>query len=90
MIHRFLHALELSRMGANIEIESCSLAKIKGVKRLFGTSVKSHNLRSGAALILAGLASKGETVISEAEKIYRGYQDIEKKLQSCGAQISSL
>lgn len=83
---RFNHAEELRRMGANIKIESRS-AIIKGVESLSGARVKAHDLRAGAALVLAGLAAEGSTVVSDIEHIDRGYDSLELKLRSLGASI---
>ena len=84
--NRFMHVAELSRMGANIKIEGHS-AVIQGTKKLQGAQVKATDLRAGAALILAGLVSEGETEISEIRHIDRGYVEIEKKLGAVGARI---
>jgi UDP-N-acetylglucosamine 1-carboxyvinyltransferase len=85
---RFLYALELRKMGANIIIDNSNTAAIvSGVQSLKGCYVKAHDLRGGAALLVAALAAKGETIIHNAEKIYRGYQKIEVNLANCGAQI---
>ena len=73
-------------MGA--DIETCGKnAIIKGVRRLSGANVKATDLRGGAALILAGLAAKGKTTITNIEYILRGYENIEEKLRSLGAKI---
>ncbi len=85
---RFLYTQELRKMGANIIIDNSNTAAIvSGVPSLRGSYVKAHDLRGGAALLVAALAAKGETVIQSAEKIYRGYQNIEVNLSNCGAQI---
>lgn len=83
---RFAHVDELKRLGANIKIEGRSVI-IKGRKNLIGATVKATDLRAGAALILAGLASHGATTISNVRHIDRGYVDIEKKLKKLGAEI---
>ncbi len=83
---RFNHAEELRRMGANIKIESRS-AIIKGVEKLSGARVKAHDLRAGAALVLAGLAAEGSTVVSDIAHIDRGYDSLELKLRGLGAAI---
>ena len=85
--NRFMHVQELSRMGANIKIEGRT-AIIKGVKRLDGTTVKATDLRAGAALFIAALTARGETVITDSEHIDRGYENIVEKLNSLGADIS--
>ncbi|MBN4050687.1 MAG: UDP-N-acetylglucosamine 1-carboxyvinyltransferase [Alkaliphilus sp.] len=84
--NRFAHVSELKRLGANIKIEGRSVI-IKGRKNLMGAHVNATDLRAGAALILAGLASRGKTTISNVEHIDRGYVDIEGKLARLGANI---
>ncbi|MEA3560771.1 MAG: UDP-N-acetylglucosamine 1-carboxyvinyltransferase [Candidatus Omnitrophota bacterium] len=83
---RFLHVSELNRMGSNIYLEGSS-AIISGVKKLSGASVMASDLRASAALILAGLVAKGETVVSRIYHLDRGYEKIEAKLQALGAKI---
>lgn len=84
--NRFKHVEELLRMGANIKLEG-RLAVIKGVKRLNGANVRAMDLRGGAALVIAGLAAEGETVVSDIRHIERGYDRIEEKLAGVGAII---
>lgn len=84
---RFKHISELCRMGADITVEG-QTAVIKGVKSLKGAYVSGKDLRCGAALILAGLAAEGETVVENACYVQRGYEQIEKALTSLGANIS--
>ncbi len=84
--NRYKHVDELLRMGANIKLEG-RLAVIKGVKKLVGANVYARDLRGGAALVLAGLAAEGETVISDIKHIDRGYDSIEEKLRRVGASI---
>ncbi len=84
--NRFMHAAELGRMGANITIEGHT-AIVKGVQDLCGAPVMATDLRASASLILAGLAAKGETVISRVYHIDRGYVEMEKKLSELGANI---
>ncbi len=83
---RYKHVDELLKMGANIRIDG-RMAVIKGVSRLNGAQVVSRDLRGGSALILAGLAASGETVITGLEHIDRGYYKIEEKLSEIGADI---
>jgi len=83
---RFMHVSELSRMGAKILVDGNS-AFIHGVKSLSGAPVMASDLRAGAVLILAGMAAKGETVISRVYHIDRGYEKIEEKLTNIGADI---
>ncbi|HHV98486.1 MAG TPA: UDP-N-acetylglucosamine 1-carboxyvinyltransferase [Clostridiaceae bacterium] len=84
--NRYKHVEELLRMGANIKLEG-RLAVIKGVNKLKGASVTARDLRGGAALVLAGLAAEGETVVSGVRHIDRGYESIENKLLQLGAII---
>ena len=87
--NRFMHAPELIRMGANIEVQG-GVARVAGVKKLKGAPVMATDLRASVSLILAGLASSGETVISRVYHLDRGYENIEKKLSSCGADIKRI
>lgn len=84
--NRFMHVDELLRMGANIRIDGRT-AIIKGVPRLYGTGVKATDLRAGAALILAGLAASGETLVAGVRHIDRGYENLVGKLSNLGADI---
>ncbi len=83
---RFLYAQELNRMGADIQI-SRDVAVIRGVERLKGANVKATDLRAGAALIIAGLSAEGETIVEDMVHVWRGYEAIDKKLKSLGAQV---
>ena len=83
---RFKYVDELSRMGADTKTEGNS-AIINGVERLSGAPVAGTDLRATAALILAGLAAKGETEVSGVQYLDRGYEDFEEKLQGLGAQV---
>ena len=87
--NRFMHAPELIRMGANIEVQG-GVAKVTGVKKLKGAPVMATDLRASVSLILAGLASSGETSISRVYHLDRGYENIEKKLSDCGANIKRI
>ena len=87
--NRYKHVDELLRMGANIKLEG-RLAVIKGVKKLIGANVCARDLRGGAALVLAGLAAEGETIISDIKHIDRGYEKIEEKLRQAGASIQRI
>ena len=84
--NRFMHVNELIRMGADIVIEGNS-AIVKGVKKLRGAPVMATDLRASASLVLAGLASEGKTELSRVYHIDRGYERIEEKLSSLGADI---
>ncbi len=83
---RFQHARELNKMKARIEVRERE-ATIRGVKELAGTGVVARDLRGGAALVLAGLAAEGTTVIDQVWHIDRGYESIEKALRQLGADI---
>jgi UDP-N-acetylglucosamine 1-carboxyvinyltransferase len=87
--NRFAHAQELQRMGANIKISEHN-AIIYGVDKLSGAPVKSTDLRAGAALILAGLAAEGDTLVYGMKHIYRGYEKIITKLSQLGADIKEI
>ncbi len=84
--NRFKYVDELARMGANVKVES-NVAVISGVHRLTGADVSAPDLRAGAALVLAGLAAEGHTVIDETKYILRGYERFDEKLRSLGACI---
>jgi UDP-N-acetylglucosamine 1-carboxyvinyltransferase len=84
--NRFLHASEMSRMGANILIEG-RRALVHGPTMLSGATVIASDLRASASLVLAALVAQGETVIDRVYHIDRGYERIEEKLAAVGAQI---
>jgi len=84
--NRFMHALELARMGANIRLDGRQ-AIVAGATPLSGAQVIASDLRASASLVLAGLAAKGETVIDRVYHIDRGYERIEAKLKGVGARI---
>jgi len=83
---RLKHITDLCRMGADITVEG-QTAVIKGVQRLKGTCVTARDLRGGAALILAGLAAEGETIVENSFYMERGYENIEEGLAHMGAKI---
>ena len=83
---RFLYAAELNRMGADIRVKG-DTAVISGVERLSGANVKATDLRAGAALIIAGLAAQGRTQVEDMVHVWRGYEAIDVKLRSLGAQV---
>ena len=87
--NRFRYVDELTRMGANIKVEG-NTAIINGVGRYTGDSLSAPDLRAGAALVLAGLAAEGFTMIDEIQYIQRGYEDFELKLKGLGAQIEKV
>ncbi|MBZ5598011.1 MAG: UDP-N-acetylglucosamine 1-carboxyvinyltransferase [Acidobacteriia bacterium] len=84
--NRFMHALELVRMGANIRIEG-SRAVVRGKTPLSAAAVLASDLRASASLVLAALVADGETIIDRVYHIDRGYEHIEEKLRGVGAQI---
>ena len=84
--NRFMHAPELRRMGADIEIAG-NLAVVRGKSRLIGTDVMASDLRASASLILAGLAAEGRTVLHRIYHLQRGYERLAEKLRAVGANI---
>lgn len=84
--NRFMHAPELMRMGANIEVHG-GHATVHGVGKLKGAPVMATDLRASVSLILAGLAAEGETVVSRVYHLDRGYERVEEKLKGVGAHI---
>lgn len=88
--NRFMHVPELNRMGANIRQIDNTHAMIQGVKELSGSTVMASDLRGGAALVVAALAAKGETLLQRVYHIDRGYRRIEEKLQGLGADIERI
>ena len=87
--NRLMHVLELQRMGANINLDK-NIAYIKGVRNLSAAPVMATDLRASAALVLAGLAAKGETIIDRIYHIDRGYEEIDQKLFQLGAKVLRL
>ena len=85
--NRYKYVNELRKMGAKITIEG-KICIIKGTRKLYGANVEAEDLRGGASLVLAGLFAKGKTKISNIKYILRGYEDLDKKLNSLGAKIS--
>jgi len=84
--NRFMHALELVRMGANVKVEG-NRAVVRGRTPLSGAAVQASDLRASASLVLAALVAEGETIIDRVYHIDRGYERIEEKLRGVGAQI---
>src|SRR5438067_4358277 len=84
--NRFMHALEMVRMGANIKIEG-SRAVVRGKTPLSAAAVLASDLRASASLVLAALVAEGETIIDRVYHIDRGYEHIEEKLRGVGAQV---
>jgi UDP-N-acetylglucosamine 1-carboxyvinyltransferase len=83
---RFMHVSEMSRMGADIALES-NIAIVKGIKTLRGAPVMASDLRASAALVIAGMVAKGKTEINRVYHIDRGYERIDDKLRLLGARI---
>ena len=84
--NRFKYIDELARMGASVKVEG-NTAIISGVEKLTGALVSAPDLRAGAALVIAGLAAEGITIVDDIVYIQRGYEDFEEKLRSLGAEI---
>jgi len=84
--NRFRYVNELVRMGADVRVQGHH-AVIRGVERLSGAPVRAPDLRAGAALVLAGMVAEGETVVSDASHVERGYDDLAGKLSALGAAI---
>jgi UDP-N-acetylglucosamine 1-carboxyvinyltransferase len=84
--NRFMHAQELKRMGADIEVEG-NTAVVKGLSRLDGATVMATDLRASACLVLAGLVARGETQVDRIYHLDRGYEQLEAKLSALGAHI---
>jgi len=84
--NRFMHAVELQRLGANIQIDG-GTAVVTGVDKLEGAEVMATDLRASAGLVIAGLVAEGETVIDRIDHLDRGYEHLEEKLRTLGAQV---
>lgn len=84
--NRFKHAAELARMGAVFTQKDRTII-VRGAEQLSGATVCAHDLRGGAALVLAGLRAKGTTVVQNAELIDRGYEKLDAMLQQLGAHL---
>ena len=87
--NRFMHAPELVRMGANIEVHG-GTATVTGVEQLKGAPVMATDLRASVSLILAGLAAEGETTVSRVYHLDRGYEHVVRKLEGVGAKIERI
>lgn len=87
--NRYKYTQELIRMGAKISIEG-KTAVIKGVRKLYGATVKATDLRGGAALVMAGMVAKGDTRVENIEYILRGYEGFDRKLKDLGVDIRLL
>lgn len=84
--NRFMHAPELSRLGADITV-SGGEARVRGVESLEGAQVMATDLRASVSLVIAGLAARGETVVNRVYHLDRGFERLEEKLGACGADI---
>ena len=87
--NRFKYVAELVRMGADIKVEG-NTAIVNGVKKLTGAQVSAPDLRAGAALVIAGLAAEGITIVDDIVYIQRGYERFEEKLRALGAEIEKV
>jgi UDP-N-acetylglucosamine 1-carboxyvinyltransferase len=87
--NRFMHAPELNRMGARINVHGSS-AIVRGVPMLHGAPVMATDLRASVSLVLAGLAARGETVVNRVYHLDRGYEAVERQLGGCGADIERM
>ena len=84
--NRFMHAVELQRLGADIRIDG-NTAVVQGVERLQGATVMATDLRASASLVIAGLVAEGETIVDRIYHLDRGYDQMEAKLRGIGADI---
>ncbi|GGL84360.1 UDP-N-acetylglucosamine 1-carboxyvinyltransferase [Pseudooceanicola nanhaiensis] len=87
--NRFMHAPELQRMGARIDVHG-GTARVTGVEKLKGAPVMATDLRASVSLILAGLAAEGETIVNRVYHLDRGYEHVEDKLSAVGAKIERI
>jgi UDP-N-acetylglucosamine 1-carboxyvinyltransferase len=87
--NRFMHAPELVRMGAQIEVQG-GTATVTGVEKLKGAPVMATDLRASVSLILAGMAAEGETLVSRVYHLDRGYEHVVRKLSGVGAKIERI
>jgi UDP-N-acetylglucosamine 1-carboxyvinyltransferase len=87
--NRFRYVDELKRMGSNIQVDG-KIAVIEGVGSLTGAPVKATDLRAGAALMIAGLAASGVTEIEDIQHIERGYENVDEKFRSLGADMKRI
>jgi UDP-N-acetylglucosamine 1-carboxyvinyltransferase len=88
--NRFIHVNELQRMGADIYLPSSNTAVVRGVKELAGAPVMASDLRASACLVLAGLAAENTTIVNRVYHLDRGYEKMELKLKSLGADIERM
>jgi UDP-N-acetylglucosamine 1-carboxyvinyltransferase len=84
--NRFMHAPELMRLGADIDVRGAE-ARVHGVEKLHGAEVMATDLRASVSLVIAGLAAEGETLVSRVYHLDRGFERLEEKLTACGARV---
>jgi UDP-N-acetylglucosamine 1-carboxyvinyltransferase len=84
--NRFMHVQELARLGADIQLNG-DTATVKGVKRLIGAPVMATDLRASVSLVIAALVADGETMINRVYHLDRGFEQLERKLSNCGAEV---
>jgi len=87
--NRFMHVQELARLGARIDLEG-DRATVHGVQALRGAEVMATDLRASVSLVIAGLVAEGDTEINRVYHLDRGFEELERKLNDCGAQIERL
>ncbi len=87
--NRYMHAPELARLGARISVHG-SEATVDGVEKLKGAPVMATDLRASVSLVIAGLAAEGETIVNRVYHLDRGFEQLEAKLQACGAQVKRI
>jgi UDP-N-acetylglucosamine 1-carboxyvinyltransferase len=87
--NRFQHAWELNKLGANIEVNG-DVSVIKGETPLAGKRIRATDLRASAALVMGGLIAEGQTIMENAFQLFRGYEDMLKKLKQLGADIKQI
>ena len=85
--NRFLIVPELKKMGAKIKLKNSKVAIVEGIKQVNPCKIQALDLRGGASLIVAGLATKGKTIVQNAHFVDRGYEDVVKLFASLGAKI---
>lgn len=84
-----MHVQELARLGADIQLQG-DTARVTGVQALKGAPVMATDLRASVTLVIAGLIAEGQTTIQRVYHLDRGYENLEKKLSGCGADISRI
>ncbi|RVC40945.1 UDP-N-acetylglucosamine 1-carboxyvinyltransferase, partial [Mesorhizobium sp. M4B.F.Ca.ET.088.02.2.1] len=87
--NRFMHVPELTRLGANIKLQGTT-ALVRGGEKLRGAQVMATDLRASVSLVLAALVSEGETIINRVYHLDRGYEQLDRKLRLCGAEIERI